>query len=292
MHEDRRHLARAADVSTSPSGQAAPLLEVEDVTKTYGGNLGRFGAGLAADRTPALKGVSLSLLPGESLGIVGETGSGKTTLGNCIAGLVTPTSGSIRFSGRAAGEMPLHRVVQMVFQDPDSSLNPGRKVGSVLTEILRVHRLRPRPEISGRVSELLGLVGLPASVAQSYPRHLSGGQRQRVAIARALAFEPELVIADEVVSALDVSVQAQILNLLADLREATGLAMIVVSHNLAVVRYLCRQLLVMNQGEVVERGEVQRVLKAPEHPYTRELVRAVLTVDPPQAAAQNHGIQE
>jgi ABC-type glutathione transport system ATPase component len=263
-----------------------PLLRVEQLVKRYGAAAGRrrlLRASGPAGR-PALDGVSLTLGAGETLGIVGETGSGKTTLGHCIAGLIRPTDGEILYEGEPIGSLRLEKRVQTIFQDPHSSLNPARTVGSVLREILRVHRLREPGAVAGRVRELLDVVGLPAAVADRYPRSLSGGQRQRVAIARALAFEPRLIVADEVVSALDVSVQAQILNLLYDLQAESGLALIFISHNLAVVRYLCHDVVVMHEGKIVERGPVERVLTAPEHDYTRMLRSAVLAVDPPSGA--------
>ena len=270
----------------------AALLEVRDLTKQYrdhavGDRLAR-RVRREPPLMPAVQNVSLSVQAGDTVGIVGETGSGKSTLAQCIVGLMRPTSGTVLLDGKELKHSRRARKtraldVQMVFQDPYSSLNPRRRVGSILRESLRVHDLLPRAKHGARVDELLELVGLPADVAERYPRDLSGGQRQRVAIARALAFEPKLIVADEVVSALDAAIQAQILNLLRDLQEQTGTALVVISHNLAVVRYLCRWTVVMYRGQVVEAGPSEQVLDDPQHAYTRALLSAVLSVDAPQA---------
>jgi oligopeptide transport system ATP-binding protein len=232
----------------------------------------------------------LSVRQGECLGVVGESGSGKTTLANCLAGLLVPSAGTVSYSGQiiwapdVRAEFPRVRGIQVVFQDPASSLNPLRSVGSVLREIITVHRLRPKGTAQARADELLGLVGLDPSAGRRRPRRLSGGQQQRVAIARALAFEPRLIIADEIVSALDASVQAQILNLLADLREQLGLAIILVTHDMSVARHLCDRIIVMQAGEIVEAGSADQVLLAPRHRYTQDLLRAVPRLDAALAA--------
>jgi len=229
----------------------------------------------------AVRRVSFDLDRGETLALVGESGSGKTTLANCLAGLLAPSAGTVSYLGEVISapgltrRFPRVQGIQIVFQDPASSLNPRRTVGSVLAEIIQVHSLRNKGETPTRVHELLGLVGLDEEIARRRPRHLSGGQQQRVAIARALAFEPRLIIADEIVSALDASVQAQILNLLADLRERLGLAIILVTHDMSVARHLCDRIAVMGVGKIVEHGQADRVLLSPEHPYTQELLRAV-----------------
>ncbi|MFD6433753.1 ABC transporter ATP-binding protein [Streptomyces venezuelae] len=216
----------------------------------------RFGSFTAVDD------VTLAVPPGTVTGLVGESGSGKSTLARAVAGL-TPYRGSV--SGVARGR------VQMVFQDPYSSLNPRMRVGDAIAEGSPASRGRRDAE----VARLLGLVSLPASYARRLPRELSGGQRQRVAIARALAAEPELLIADEITSALDVSVQGAVLNLIRDLRAELGLTMLFISHNLAVVRYVCDAIAVMRHGRLLETGPVQEVLAAPAHPYTRTLLDAV-----------------
>ena len=278
MSESRR--LSSLDPGQGGTGDAAvgsrrePLVEISDLTKTY-----LRGAGLPA--TQAVRAVSLSIEDGECLGIVGESGSGKTTLASCIAGLLEPSSGTITFRGKVvnaparSSRVPRVHGIQIVFQDPASSLNPRRSVGSVLGEILQVHRLAPRQEIPARVRGLLDQVSLAADVAGVRPSRLSGGQQQRVAIARALAFEPALIVADEIVSSLDASVQAQILNLLDGLRRRLRLSIVLITHDLAVARQLCDRLAVMRRGELVELGTTDSVLRTPQHEYTRELLAAV-----------------
>jgi peptide/nickel transport system ATP-binding protein len=245
-----------------------PLLEARELTRSFG-------------TARAVSAVSLDVGQGECLGIVGESGSGKTTLANCMAGLLEPTSGQVLFRGEVVNEVgrrprvPRVRGVQVVFQDPASSLNPRLTVGSVLGEILSVHHLAAGDAIDKSVSRLLTQVGLPADVGSVRPLRLSGGQQQRVAIARALAFEPQLIIADEIVSALDASVQAQILNLLDRLRRSFKLSIVLITHDLAVARQLCDRIAVMRTGEVVEVGDTESVLHAPRHEYTKELLAAV-----------------
>jgi oligopeptide/dipeptide ABC transporter ATP-binding protein len=225
----------------------------------------------------ALDGVDLVVGPGESLGIVGESGCGKSTLARVLVGLVPLTSGTLSINGDPVGatrSRPMRRHIQMVFQDPSSSLNPMRTVGQILSELLRAHELVPSGRVTARCHELLELVHLPRSVLDVKPRQLSGGQRQRVGIARALALEPEVLIADEAVAALDVSVQATILNLLSDLRERLGLTLIFISHDLSVVRHISDQLAVMYLGRVVEQGSADAIFSEPRHPYTRALIAA------------------
>jgi peptide/nickel transport system ATP-binding protein len=254
----------------TPVIAATPVLEAIGVTKTYGG-----------DRL-AVSEVSLQLARGECVGLAGESGSGKTTLAQCLAGTSVPTGGEVRYRGEvvnAAGmrrsHVPRVRGVQLVFQDPAASLNPRRSVGSVLREILQVHRLCPPANRDKAIKALLDEVGLGPEIAERRPNRLSGGQQQRVAIARALAFSPEVIIADEVVSALDASIQAQILNLLADLREGRGLAILVITHDLAVARQACDRLAIMQESTIVEQGVCASVLDHPQHPYTQSLVAAV-----------------
>ncbi len=262
---------------SAPTAEATPvLLTVEDVRIGY--RRRSWWGTRAVD--PVVVDVSLEARAGRSLGLVGESGSGKSTLARAIMGMVPVMSGSITIDGRqwvdATGpeRSVLRRTVQMIFQDPYQSLNPRQSIGEVVTEPLAVHRLVPASQREHRVAELFDLVGLPKSLLTRYPYQLSGGQRQRVGIARALAMEPKLLVADEPVSSLDVSVQAQIINLLADLRDGLGLGLLVIAHDLSVVRYLCEDVAVMNAGRIVEHGPVDTVLTHPDHPYTAALLAA------------------
>jgi oligopeptide transport system ATP-binding protein len=237
-------------------------------------------------RAVAVDGVSLFVRREETLGIVGESGSGKTTLARCLLRLVEPDRGSVRFddidvthANRAALQR-VRRRMQMVFQDPYSSLNPRVKVGAAISEPARVHGLVGREAAPQHVEHLLGLVGLPASAADRYPRQLSGGQRQRVAIARALSVSPEFLVADEPVSALDVSIQAQILNLMDDLLHSLNLTMIFIAHQLSVVRHISDRVAIMYLGRVVESGPTRTVFENPQHPYTAGLLAAAPRPDP------------
>jgi oligopeptide/dipeptide ABC transporter ATP-binding protein len=236
--------------------------------------------GAAPPTLTAVDDVSVSLERHRTLGIVGESGSGKSTLARCITRLTEPDEGSIVFDGvdlRSLSGKSLQGVrrrIQVVFQDPFSSLNPRLTAGSTIGEPLLVHGLATRDTVRARVGELLELVGLAPQVARRFPRELSGGQRQRVAIARSLAPQPELLIADEAVSALDVSIQAQILNLLVDLTERLGLTMIFISHQLSVIANVADEVAVMYLGRVVEQGPVERVFESPQHPYTAALLAA------------------
>jgi oligopeptide/dipeptide ABC transporter ATP-binding protein len=232
----------------------------------------------SAEVLRAVDGVDLELAPGETLGLVGESGCGKSTLGRSIVGLHEPTAGTIRYRGEelsAKRERAERRRIQMVFQDPYSSLNPRMTVRQTLAELLRAHDMVPRAKIDDRCRELLDLVGLPARALDAHPRQFSGGQRQRVSIARALALEPELLVADEPVSALDVSVQATVLNLLEDLRDRLGLTVLLIAHNMAVVRHVCDRVAVMYLGRIVETAETNELFTNPRHPYTRGLLMAV-----------------
>jgi ABC-type oligopeptide transport system ATPase subunit len=230
----------------------------------------------------ALEGVSFDLRKGEILGLVGESGSGKTTLGRCVQRLIEPSSGEIIFAGRKLRELTgpelraIRRRIAFVFQDPYASLNPRLTVGRIIGEPMEIHALGgTRGNRASRIQSLLAEVGLPADAGSRYPHQFSGGQRQRIGIARALAADPDLIIADEPVSALDVSVQAQILNLLAELRERRGLAMLFISHDLEVVRYLCDRVAVLYRGHIVETGSTEAVICRPQDPYTRALIAAV-----------------
>jgi peptide/nickel transport system ATP-binding protein len=236
----------------------------------------------------AVDGVDLDVAKGTTLGVVGESGCGKSTLGRAILRLVEPTAGSVVFDGQDLGRLrreelrAARRRMQMVFQDPLSSLDPRQSVGSVLAEPLRTHGLDRggRAGLDARVRKLLDLVGLPASAANRYPHEFSGGQRQRVGIARAIALEPDLVIADEPVSALDVSIQAQVVNLLEELQERLGLTYLVIAHDLAVVRHISDEVAVMYLGSVVEVAPSDDLYRAPLHPYTISLLSAIPIPDP------------
>lgn len=256
-----------------------PLLEIRDLSVAFpaGSALVARLRGRPAPALTAVDRLSLDVDRGASIGIVGESGCGKTTLARAIVGLVPVTSGSIRFEGTelSAKRAPrMARRIQMVFQDPSSSLNPSRTVRQTLQELLRAHRLVPRGRLRPRVKELLDLVELPQSVLEVYPGRLSGGQRQRVGIARALALEPDILIADEAVAALDVSVQASVLNLLAALRRELDLTLLFISHDLAVVRHVSDRVVVMYLGRVVEDRPTEAMFLDPRHPYTNALMKA------------------
>jgi peptide/nickel transport system ATP-binding protein len=235
----------------------------------------------------ALKGVSLDILPGETVGLVGESGSGKTTLGRGVLGLAPVTGGAIRYKGRDISHLSrrqrraLASDIQVVFQDPYTSLNPALTIGQILTEPLTVRKVA-RVEASNRVRELLDQVGLPADAGSRLPREFSGGQRQRIAIARALALDPQLIVCDEPVSALDLSTQARVLALFKEIQERTGVAYLFVSHDLGVVRHLSHRVAVMYRGEIVEWGDGDQVTSQPEHPYTQRLFLAAPVADPVQ----------
>jgi oligopeptide transport system ATP-binding protein len=262
-----------------------PLLEVKALKVHFPVNAGPFVRN--KDFVRAVDGVSFTIAPGETVGLVGESGCGKTTLGRAVVRLVEPTDGQIIFEGddltqlKGAALRARRRKFQMIFQDPYGSLNPRSTVENIIGEALDIHRLAPTAEARRkRVESLLKDVGLDSSHAERYPHEFSGGQRQRVGIARALAVEPKLIVCDEPVSALDVSVQAQIVNLLRDLQQERGIAYLFVAHDLAVVRHLSRRILVMYLGRIVESGDARTTCRSPKHPYTQALISAVPVVDP------------
>ena len=229
-----------------------------------------------------VKRVDLAVPRGSVLGLVGESGSGKTTLGRLLVRLLKPTSGGIQFDGVEIGGLgeaemrPLRARIQMIFQDPQSSLNPRLRLGTTLTRPLQVYGcLKGRQDRRDRAAALLDLVGLPTDFVDRYPHELSGGQRQRAGIARALALEPDFIVADEIVSGLDVSTQAHILLLLKDLQKRLGLTIVFISHDLSVIRVLCNDVAILQHGEVVETGPVARIFASPQHPYSRELLAAI-----------------
>lgn len=245
-----------------------------------------------AGRVAALQDVSLLVQAGERVGLVGESGSGKSTLARVLLGLQKPDQGTVRVGGVnpfalfPAQRQAFRRSIQLVFQDPYGSLNPRLTIEQALSEVLAVHDLAAPEERPDRVAALLEQVGLNPALAPRYPHEFSGGQRQRIALARALAVEPRVLVADEPVSALDVSVQVQILNLLADLQRQRGLALLLIAHDLAVVRYCCDRVYVMHQGQVVEQGPTAEVLDHPRHPYTANLLAAVPDLDAALAAVE------
>ena len=265
------------------------FLSVRQLTKTFAAKRS-LGSRRSGDVVKAVDAIDLEIAePGTTLGLVGESGSGKSTTGYCILQLVRPTSGEVHFLGRdltklRSGDLRrVRREMQIVFQDPYSSLDPNLNVGDIVAAPLEVHGVGTRRSRAASVLDLLDRVGFEPELARRYPHQLSGGQRQRVAIARALSLNPKLVVCDEPVSALDVSVQAQILNLLRDLQRDLGLTYLFVSHDLAVVRTMSDELAVMRQGEIVERGSAADIYAKPQHEYTRALLGAVPRPDPRQA---------
>ena len=255
------------------------LLEAKHLSKVFRLRSGLLGR---ATQLTAVDDVSVKVRPAASVAIVGETGSGKTTVARMIVGLETPSSGEICVDGQALSARPdvaerrrRARLMQMVFQNPFLSLDARQSIGAGIGEVVRHHGLAPKAEVGARVAQLLESVGLSQQLHDSRPRQLSGGQCQRAAIARALAAEPDLLVLDEPVSALDVSTQAQILNLLADLREQLGIGVLMISHDLALVRHVADEVVVMHRGSVVEAGSVTAVLDSPQEPYTQQLLAAV-----------------
>jgi peptide/nickel transport system ATP-binding protein len=267
-----------------------PILEVSGLVKHFD----------AGGRTVhAVEDVSLHIEPGEVVGLVGESGSGKSTVGNCILRLLEPTAGTIRLKGTDITHLsrrelrPLRREMHMVFQDPYSSLNPRMTNGAIVGEPLRLHGLvRGRDEHESRIAELFDQVGLNPELRHRYPHELSGGQRQRIGLARALSVKPSLLIADEPVSALDVSVQAAILNLLSDLQEELGFACLFITHDLSIVEYFCDRVVVMYLGRVVETGTREQIFTRPQHPYTQALLSAAVVPDPEMQRSRSRVVLE
>src|SRR5438477_6332293 len=271
--------ARGVDPAASGT-----LLSVRNLRKEFPIKKGVFSRQVGAVK--AVNNVSFDVARGETLGIVGESGCGKTTAGRSILRLLEPTSGEIHFEGRDIRAMrtselrAIRREMQIIFQDPVSSLNPRMTVGAIIREGLTIHHLAEGTAADARVSQLLREVGLRPEYANRYPHEFSGGQRQRIGIARALALSPKLIIADEPVSALDVSIQSQVLNLLVDLRQEFGLTYIFVAHNLAVVSYISDRVAVMYLGQVMELADAEELYKNPLHPYTKSLMSAIPQPDP------------
>ena len=259
------------------------LLDVRDLTKIYRQRHGLFGR---VRETRAIDRVTFSVEQGETFGLVGESGSGKTTTGRCILRLIEPSSGAVAFNGRdvlALDRRALResrRHMQMVFQDPYSSLNPRMRVETIVAEPLVIHGIGTKAERVARVAELLTHVGLDPELRRRYPHEFSGGQRQRIGLARALALNPSLIIADEPVSALDVSIQAQVINLLVDLQARFALTYLLIAHDLRLVRHVCTRLAVMYRGRIVEMGSAGDLFASPHHPYTQALLSAIPQPDP------------
>jgi ABC-type oligopeptide transport system ATPase subunit len=263
-----------------------PLLEVRRLVKEFGR---RGGLLRKASIVRAVDDVSFTIEEGETFGLVGESGSGKTTTGRCILRLIEPTSGDVSFRGENVLAFSRSRMrqarrdMQIVFQDPYSSLNPRMRAGAIVEEPLIIHRIGSKRERLARVAELFALVGLDPDHVTRFPHQFSGGQRQRIGLARALALNPSLIIADEPVSALDVSVQAQVINLLMDLQQRLKLTYLFIAHDLRLVRHICSRVAVMYLGRIVEMGPTERLFEAPAHPYTKALLSAIPVPDPAAA---------
>ena len=260
-----------------------PLLDVRSLTKEFRSRKGLFGP---YTTVRAVDGVDLQIFEGETFGLVGESGSGKTTTGRCILRLIEPSTGEVRFRGEDVLAFSRSRMrearrdMQIVFQDPYSSLNPRMRAGAIIEEPLAIHAIGTRDQRRARVRELFELVGLDPLQLSRYPHEFSGGQRQRIGLARALALNPSFLIADEPVSALDVSVQAQVVKLLVDLQQRLKLTYLLIAHDLRLVRHICARVAVMYLGKIVETGPTASIFSAPAHPYTRALLSSVPLIDP------------
>ena len=279
-----------------PDPSAENLLEVQGLKMHFPISEGFF-FNKSVSLVKAVDGINFSIKRGETLGLVGESGCGKTTTGRCILQLEKATEGKIVFEGQDLTQLdsselsPLRQKIQVIFQDPYSSLNPRLKIGDTISEPMKVHNIQPDPKIRNkRVAELLNICGLPSVMADRYPHEMSGGQRQRVGIARALSLNPEFIICDEAVSALDVSIQAQVINLLEDLREEFNLTYLFIAHDLSVVRHLCQKVAVMYLGKIVEMADCDELYDNPQHPYTKALLNAVPVPDPEVEKNREHNI--
>jgi len=276
------------------SPASGPLLEVTGLVKHFPVKRGLL-IDREVDRVRAVDGVSFSVGPGETLGLVGESGCGKSTLCRTALQLLKPTAGSVRFEGREIAGLsrrqmrPLRPRMQMVFQDPYAALNPRKRIGQIVGEPLRIQGSVSSAELRRRVQELLERVGLSARHHDRFPHEFSGGQRQRVGIARALASQPRLIFADEPVSALDVSIRAQIVNLLDDLQRELGVSYVFVAHDIGIVRHVSDRVAVMHEGRIVEEGPAARLCERPSHPYTKSLLAAVPIPDPRESRARRLG---
>ncbi|HST69190.1 MAG TPA: ATP-binding cassette domain-containing protein [Solirubrobacterales bacterium] len=273
---------------------SAPLLEVTDLVKHFPIKRGIL-IDREVDQVRAVDGVSFKVERGETLGLVGESGSGKSTACRAVLQLIKPTSGSVKFEGREIAGLgrrqmrPLRREMQMIFQDPQASLNPRKRVGQIVGDPLKRQGVASGSELRRQVQELLERVGLSSEHYNRFPHEFSGGQRQRIGIARALALKPKLVICDEPVSALDVSIQAQIVNLLDDLQDEFGLAYLFVAHDIGVVRHISDRIAVMNEGKIVEQGSADQVCENPRDEYTKKLLGAVPIPDPRESRERRAG---
>jgi oligopeptide transport system ATP-binding protein len=271
-----------------------PLLEVTDLVKHFPVKRGIL-IDREVDQVRAVDGISFSVESGQTLGLVGESGSGKSTACRAVLQLLKPTSGSVKFEGRELSGLgrramrPLRREMQMIFQDPYASLNPRKRIGQIVGDPLKLQGVAKGSDLRRQVQELLERVGLASEHYNRFPHEFSGGQRQRIGIARALALKPKLVICDEPVSALDVSIQAQIVNLLDDLQDELGLAYLFVAHDIGVVRHISDRIAVMHDGKIVEEGSADQVCERPVDPYTKKLLSAVPIPDPRESRARREG---
>ncbi|NIQ97199.1 MAG: ABC transporter ATP-binding protein [Desulfuromonadales bacterium] len=268
-----------------------PLLEVKNLTKTF--QVSGSAPGSKKQTLHAVDDISFSLTPGETFGLVGESGCGKSTTGKLLLRLLDADSGAIIFNGQNLGSLseaairPLRRQIQMIFQDPFSSLNPRMRVGQIIAEPLKIHGLVENGTMQKELERLLEIVGLEPSYLDRFPHEFSGGQRQRIGIARALAVRPQLIIADEPVSALDVSIQAQVINLLQDIQTELGLTYLFIAHDLAVIEHICDRVAVMYLGRIVEMAPAESIYRAPQHPYTEALLASVPVPDPRQVVSSH-----
>ncbi|MEU0831535.1 dipeptide ABC transporter ATP-binding protein [Streptomyces sp. NPDC005969] len=286
--------AAATAIPTQATSSPEPLLKVDNLVKHFPIKKGMLQRQVAAVK--AVDGISFDVRAGETLGVVGESGCGKSTMGRLITRLLEPTGGKIEFEGKdithlgVSAMRPMRRDVQMIFQDPYSSLNPRHTVGTIVSAPFKLQGVTPEGGVKKTVQELLSLVGLNPEHYNRYPHEFSGGQRQRIGIARALALKPKLVVADEPVSALDVSIQAQVVNLLDDLQDELGLTYVIIAHDLSVVRHVSDRIAVMYLGKIVELADRESLFKAPMHPYTKALLSAVPVPDPRRRSAKSERI--